>query len=166
MLGPTGRTAGAGLKLERAWWIHLRVLAIKQFRWSTLPAHVRWNQLRLALLVGAIYDIAVGLSIAVALQLLSPILQIPYPAEPIYARLCGVLMMGLGLLYGAAALTIPYSMTSVFVAIWIRTAGGIFLLVAPFFDTNVSRFMAVFGAIDLFFAIWTFVALRIAKRKL
>lgn len=127
---------------------------------------VRWNQLRLSLLVGAIYDIAAGLSIAVALQLLSQILPIPYPHEPIYARLCGVLMMGLGALYGAAALTIPYSMTSVFVAIAIRTVGGIFLLVAPFFDTTISRFMAVFGAIDLFFAIWTFVALRVAKSKL
>lgn len=118
------------------------------------------------MLAGATYDLVVGLVIAVALQWLSRWIPVPYPAEPLYARLCGILLMGLGALYGAAALTIPYSINSVCVAIGIRTVGGVFLLVMPFFDTTVSRFMAVFGAIDLFFAIWTFVALRIAQARL
>lgn len=125
---------------------------------------MRWNALRLALFAGAIYDIVAGLSIAIAIRPLSQILPIPLPAEPIYARLCGVLLTGLGTLYAAAALSIPYSMGSVKVAVGIRASGGVFLLFAPFFDSAIPRFLAVFGAIDLFFGIWTFVALRIGTR--
>lgn len=115
--------------------------------------------------MGATYDLLVGLAIAAALNWLPRFLPIPFPAEPIYARLCGVLLMGLGGMYAAAALAVPYSMGSVTVAIAIRTVGGLFLLFAPFLDSSISRFMAVFGAVDLFFGIWTYIALRVCQSR-
>lgn len=127
---------------------------------------MRWNPLRAALFAGAIYDILVGLAIVFALRGLSQILPIPFPAEPLYARLCGVLLAGLGALYGAAAVTIPFSMASIYVAIAIRAAGGLFLLIVPFFDESIARFFAVFGAVDLFFGLWTYIALRICQNRI
>ena len=130
--------------------------------WCT-PA-VSWNALRAALLVGAAYDFVVGLLIAAALQLLSTILPIPFPTEPIYARLCGVLLMGLGAFYATTALTLPQSKLSVLAAIGIRTVGGGFLTLAPLVDRGIAPFLAVFGAVDLVFALWFWIALRAASR--
>lgn len=124
-----------------------------------------WAPLRTSLLAGAAYDLAVGLSIVAALRPLSTVLPIPYPAEPIYARLCGVLLAGLGALYGATALALPHSALAARVAMLIRLGGGAFLVAAPLVDAGVPPFLAVFGAVDLAFAVWLAIALRIAARR-
>jgi hypothetical protein len=124
-----------------------------------------WNALRVALFVGSFYDFVLGLAITVGLQWLALLVPIPYPADPVYARLCGVLLMGLAVFNAAAGITLPSSIPSVHASIAIRTAGALFLLAAPVFDKGVAPFLAIFGALDGVFALWTLGTLRRALRS-
>lgn len=123
-----------------------------------------WNPLRTALCVGALYDLVLGFSIVVGLQWLALLLPVPYPADPVYARLCGVLLIGLGSFQGAAGITLPSSIPSVHVTIAIRLFGALFLLAAPVVDRSVAPFLAIFGAVDGIFGLWVLGTLRRALR--
>ncbi len=119
--------------------------------------------LRLSMGVGAAYDLLTGATIALLLEPLSRVLPIPFPAEPLYARLCGVLICGLGLFYLFAFLAIDRFLRNVAGAIAVRTAGGLFLIG---YVTGVGGpgFLAVFGGIDLAFALWHLALLRLEAR--
>ncbi len=125
---------------------------------------MRSSPLRTALLAGAAYDLAVGLAILVGLRWLAEILPIPFPQEPVYARLCGVLLIGLAGFYTTTALTLPGSMPSVVAALAIRLLGGIYLLLVPWTEPEAPRFLAVFGAIDLLFGLWILLTFRDGER--
>jgi len=119
--------------------------------------------LRTALLVGGAYDLVVGLAIVLALRFLSQILPIPFPTEPIYARLCGVLLLGLAGFYTTTALTLPNSLPSVIAALGIRTLGGLYLAATPMLHPEAPPFLAMFGVVDLFFAGWLLYGLTVRR---
>jgi hypothetical protein len=123
------------------------------------PCHA----LRASIGIGAAYDLVAGVSIAVALEPLSRLLPIPYPLEPFYARLCGVLLAGLGVLYSLAYFDIEQHLRIVAAAVLVRTAGGLFLAGYVLWP-GAPWFFLVFGGIDLAFAAWHLVLLHTEAR--
>lgn len=103
--------------------------------------------------VGAAYDFAVGLSIVAALEQLSRVLPIPFPSEPFYARMQGVLLMGLGVFYAFAAHDLERNLRNVAGAIAVRTAGGLYLGIYALTGA-IAPFFLAFAAADLAFAAW------------
>jgi hypothetical protein len=99
--------------------------------------------------LGALYDIVLGLLILAALQLLAGILPIPMPHQPFYARMAGLLLIGLGGFYALAGLDIERHLRLVPVAISVRAVGGAYIALYPLLDGSVSWFFIVFGALDI-----------------
>lgn len=108
---------------------------------------------------GAAYDLAVGLVIVTALEPLSRLLPIPFPTEPFYARMQGVLLIGLGTFYAFAAHDLDRNLRNVAGAIAIRTLGGLYL-VGYVLTGTIAPFFSFFGAVDLAFGAWHLVLLR------
>jgi len=124
------------------------------------PRTMQMIRTRTALLVGAAYDVAVGLAIVFALRPLSELLPIPYPDGlhgPGYVHLCGMLITSLGAFYGATAFALPNAMSCVFASIGVRAVGGLFVL-ALALTGSIPFFNFVFGGVDLAFAFATFAA--------
>lgn len=121
-----------------------------------------WNapNLRRSMAAGAIYDLGLGLSIVVALEFLSSILPIPFPSEPFYARVVGVLLIGLGVFYGIAALDLRGHVRNVGGAVLVRTFGGTYLIAYAALDASVSWCFLVFGIVDLMWALLHVVLLH------
>ena len=109
--------------------------------------------------VGAVYDALLGLGIVLFLHRLSQLLSIPYPGEPIYARMTGVLLIGLAIFYGFAAHQVDRSLRNVAGAILIRALGG-FYLIAYTLMGGVPKIFFLFGLVDLIFATWHWTLLR------
>jgi hypothetical protein len=121
------------------------------------------SQLRISMIAGASYDVMVGLVLVVALEPLSRLLPIPFPAEPFYARMLGVLLAGLGVFYAFAAHDLERNLRCVAGAILIRLAGGGYL-VAYAALSDIAPFFYVFGAADLAFGAWHLMLLHRERR--
>lgn len=117
------------------------------------------SQLQRSMQVGAVYDIVVGLTIVTALEPLSRVLPIPFPSEPFYARMQGILLIGLGVLYALPALDLERNLRVVAGAIFVRAVGGGYLLGYTATGT-IAPFFYVFALADLAFAIWHWILLR------
>ncbi len=113
---------------------------------------------------GAVYDIVLGLSIAFCLRPLSQVLPIPFPDQPFYARVVGILLIGLGCFYSFAAFDLRANIRNVAGAIFIRTLGGFYLATYALMDESVSWFFVLFGATDLAWALVHYVLLRTETR--
>ena len=119
------------------------------------------RRLRMSMSAGAWYDAIVGASIVVALPQLSNVLSIPLPAEPFYARMQGVLLMGLGLLYALAAVDLERHLRIVAAAIVIRLVGGGYLAASVPLQ-GIDPFFYAFAGMDLLFAL---IHLTLLKRE-
>lgn len=117
------------------------------------------SQLKRSMAVGAVYDIVVGLTIVTALEPLSRVLPIPFPSEPFYARMQGILLIGLGVLYALPAVDLKRNLRVVAGAIFVRAVGGGYLLCYTATGT-IAPFFYAFALADLSFAIWHSVLLR------
>lgn len=117
------------------------------------------NGLRLSMGVGAVYDAALGLAIVLALEPLSRVLPIPFPAEPFYARMQGVLLLGLALFYAFAALDLERNLRIAAGAVAVRSVGGAYLLGYAATGAIAPCFL-LFGAADLAFAVWHLAMMR------
>ena len=117
-------------------------------------------RLRVSMQVGALYDLLLGLSIVMILEPLSTILPIPYPAEPFYARVVGVLLVALAGFYAMTAAELDRHIRNVGAAVFARTFGGLYLLIYATLDASVSWFFIVFGTLDLIFALWHTILLH------
>lgn len=122
-------------------------------------SHTCSPRLRASMVVGTVYDLVVGLTIVVALKPLSAVVPIPFPAEPFYARMQGVLLMGLGVFYAFAAMDLERNLRNVAGAVLIRLVGGGYL-VGYALAADISWFFHVFGALDLAFGAWHLALLR------
>lgn len=116
-------------------------------------------RLRASMIVGATYDILVGLIIVAALRPLSTITPIPFPDEPFYARMQGVLLIGLGIFYAFAAHDLERNLRNVAGAIAIRLIGGGYLFAYTALG-DISWFFYLFGISDVLFGAWHYVLLR------
>jgi len=121
------------------------------------------SKLRFSMTCGAAYDLAVGAAIALALRGLAAVLPIPYPQEPFYARMLGVLLVALGVFYAFAAHDLERNLRIVAGAIVARVVGGLYL-VACAASGEIAPFFHVFGGVDLAFGIWHLVLLRSERR--
>jgi len=111
------------------------------------------------MIVGATYDIIVGVIIVTALRPLSTITPIPFPDEPFYARMQGVLLLGLGIFYAFAAHDLERNLRNVAGAIAIRLIGGGYLIAYTALG-DISWFFYLFGIGDVLFGAWHYVLLR------
>lgn len=116
-------------------------------------------RLRASMIVGATYDLLVGLTIVAALRPLSQITPIPFPDEPFYARMQGVLLIGLGVFYAFAAHDLERNLRNVAGAILIRLIGGGYLIAYTALG-DISWFFYLFGVGDLLFGLWHLALLR------
>jgi hypothetical protein len=121
------------------------------------------SMLSRSMAAGSLYDGVLGLSILLALEPLSRILPIPFPSEPFYARMHGIFLLGLCLVYALPAIDLERHLRLVAVAILIRLGGGLYVIgyaatgeIAPFFH--------LFGAIDVVFGLWHLGLLHTERR--
>lgn len=115
--------------------------------------------LRASLLAGAAYDAAAALAIFFALPLLSALLGIPIPPDPLYVRFVGILLLGLALLYAAAATGERTDRRVAAAAALFRLAGGA-LVGAQVPLAGAPPGFLVFAAADVAFGLWHVIALR------
>lgn len=109
------------------------------------------SKLRVTMWIGGVYDAVLGLSVILALEPLSRILPVPFPAEPFYARMQGVVLCGLAAFYLFAAHDLEKNLRNVAGAIFIRGAGGLYL--AGYAATGkIAPFFHVFAWVDVGFA--------------
>lgn len=121
------------------------------------------KRLRTSMVVGATYDLLVGATIVVALEPLSKLLPIPFPTEPFYARMQGVLLIGLGVFYAFAAHDLERNLRNVAGAIVIRLLGGAYLH-ASVVCADVAPFFHVFAAVDVALGLVHLWLLRTERR--
>ncbi|MBI1851842.1 MAG: hypothetical protein HYR85_16005 [Planctomycetes bacterium] len=114
--------------------------------------------LRLSMRVGAIYDVVLAIVMLTALPLLSRLLAIPMPADPLFVRFNALLLVGVALFYwlGASA---PSCLRFAAGTIAFRAGGGIFVALQVPLAHAPLAFLLV-GAADLAFATWTWAELR------
>lgn len=108
---------------------------------------------------GSIYDAVLGLSIVFALEPMSRILPIPFPAEPFYARMQGIFLIGLAVFYALPALDLERHLRVVAGAIFLRLLGGAYVI-GYAATGEISPFFHAFGAADLAFGLWHWLLLR------
>ncbi len=116
------------------------------------------TKLGFSMLVGAIYDALLGLSIVFALRPLSHVLPIPFPSEPFYARMQGIFLIGLSVFYALPALDLERHLRVVGGAIFLRLLGGAYVIGSAALG-EVAPFFYLFGAVDVAFGLWHFVLL-------
>lgn len=113
----------------------------------------RSSPLATSMAVGSLYDAALGLSIVLALEPLSKVLPIPFPSEPFYARMQGVLLIGLAVFYALPALDLERHLRVVAGAIVLRLLGGAYVI-GYALTGEIAPFFYVFGVADLAFGFW------------
>jgi ClpA/ClpB-like protein len=113
---------------------------------------------------GALYDAVLAIAMLTALPLLSRLLAIPMPPDPLFVRFNALLLFGVALFYalGAAA---PGAACLRFAAgtIAFRAGGGLFVAAQVPLAHAPAAFLLV-GAGDLAFAAWTWAELRFRVR--
>lgn len=124
---------------------------------SRSPAGER--ELRASLLAGAAYDAAAALAIFFALPLLSSLLGIPIPPDPLYVRFVGILLLGLALFYATAATGERPDRRLAAAAAIFRLVGGAAVGAQVPLAGAPPGFLA-FAAADLAFGAWHAIALR------
>jgi len=115
--------------------------------------------LRASLAAGAAYDAAAALAIFVALPLLSRLLSIPIPPDPLYVRLVGVLLFALAIFYAAGALGPRPDRRIAAAAAVVRLAGGVAVGLQVPLAGAPTGFLFFAGA-DVAFGAWHAAALN------
>jgi len=119
--------------------------------------------LRWSLLAGALVDILFGFFILFLPSLLSAILKIPIPQETIYLRLCGLLLLGLGVVYALGFADPKRYFGNIVLAAILRLAGFVFFVgfVLSGNAPTVFLFFAIIeGALGVLHTIYVFQLLQ------
>lgn len=112
--------------------------------------------------LGAAYDAVFAAAILVALRPAAALLRLEVPAEPLYLRLCAVLLFMLAAMYTAAARDPVRHVAVVQVAGWGRIAGFVLLTATGVLD-RVATYV-VLGVADLAFGVAHLALLTRARR--
>ncbi|MFW9996839.1 MAG: hypothetical protein ACFFD4_32655 [Candidatus Odinarchaeota archaeon] len=115
--------------------------------------------LGLTLLIGAIYDSAVGISTLLAPDLIATSLGIIIPREAFYYRLAAVLLLLLSFFYLLGYLQTEKNIAIVPGSIVARTGGFLFLAIYPIF-LGESPAWLLLSVVDLLFLIVHYYFLR------